>query len=142
MASSDHEIDPERADVETGLEQAPEVEELRLAECTMVVMYGTSVMRKPASVIFFIISRQMTPLIALEPNPVEHGSPDQAEIAVDVLDSQAEQDRDEMVVRPPEDLAVQRIGPADLVTVDQIRTGHVRPQRASSAGSYCASPSV
>ena len=101
-------------------------------------------MRKPASWIFFIISRQMTPLFFSSVHRVEDRPPHQPEVAVDVAHLQAEQQLDGVVVDAADDDAVQRIGAADLVAVDQVDVVAERAARARviSAGSYCASPSV
>ena len=101
-------------------------------------------MRKPASWIFFIISRQMTPLFFSRCTRVEDRAAHQPEVAVDVAHLQAEQQLDGVVVDAADDDAVQRIRAADLVAVDEIDVGRrtARHSTAISAGSYCASPSV
>ena len=83
-------------------------------------------MRKPASWIFFIISRQMTPLVFSRSTAVEDRAPHQPEVAVDVAHLQAEHQADDVVVEPADDDAVQRIRAADLVAVDEVGVGRER----------------
>jgi hypothetical protein len=58
----DDQREPELRDVDRRADHTADVEELRPAVRPVEMMDGHSAIRKPASWIFFIISRQMTPL--------------------------------------------------------------------------------
>ena len=86
-------------------------------------------MRKPASWIFFIISRQITPLVFSRSmrSKIERRISRKSQSTSRTL--QAEQQADDVVVDAADDDAVQRIGAADLVAVHQIDVGrHLRPE--------------
>src|SRR5579863_3339591 len=100
MPAPHHEFDPERADIDAGLEEPPEVEELRFAEGPMVVMDRHFGDPEPGVGDLLHHLEADDPAVAAELDPVEDRSPHQAEITVDVPQAQSEEDRHDMVVRP------------------------------------------
>ena len=81
--------------------------------------------------------------VALERKALEDVAAEQAEVAVDVAQVQAEHRLHQVVVDAADDLAVQRIVALDLPALDNVDIGQsCCVQQASSRGSYWASPSV
>ena len=124
--------------------QPPEVEELRLAVGAVVVVHR-HLGDAEAGVRDLLHHLQADDAaVLLEVHGVEDRAAHHAEVAVDVAHLQAEEQLDGVVIDAADDDAVQRIGAADLVAVDQIHVVVERGATATSisAGSYCASPSV
>ena len=87
-------------------------------------------MRKPASWIFFIISRQMTPLVFSRSirSKIERRIRRKSQSTSRTF--RPNSSADDVVIEAADDDAVQRIGAADLVAVHQIGVGrHLRPEQ-------------
>ena len=130
-----HEREPEPHDVDGRLQNAPEVEELRFAECPVIVV-DRDLGDSEACVVDLLHQLEADDAARLfQLDVLEHRSPHQAEITVDVPHRQAEEDADDMVIKAPDDDPVPRIGPADLVAVHQIGVGrHLGPQHGELGG--------
>src|SRR6185295_12632732 len=115
-----HQRVPELEDVDAGPEQAPEVEELRLAVGPMIVVHRHFGDAEPRVGDLLHHLQADDAAVLLEVHPVEDRPPHHAEVAVDVAHGEAEEDLDGVVVDAADDDAVQRIGAADLVAVDEI----------------------
>src|SRR5207247_2145055 len=121
VLAADHELAPEHQQVPAGPEQAPEIEKRGLAERAVVVTHRHLDDAEAAVLNLLHHLDADDPARLFEVDALENGASQQAEIAVDVAQLQAEQEADDVVVDPSDEDAVQRIGAADLVAVHEIR---------------------
>ena len=100
-----------------------EVEELRAAVRPVIVVHRHFDDAKPASWIFRIISRQMTPVSLLELDASKISRRIRRKSQSTSRDAQPEQQLHGVVIHAPDDDAVERIGAADLVAVHHVGVG-------------------
>src|SRR5215475_12527878 len=117
MLTQNHQLDPETEDIDTSLENAREIEELRFAKRAMVMVdrYLDDPEPRVLDLLHHLEADHAARLAQLD--LIENRPPHQAEITVDVADGQPEHQRDDVVVHPSDDDAVKRIRSADLVPV-------------------------
>src|SRR5215468_2789223 len=100
MLTQNHELHPEAEDVDAGLEDTREVEELRFPERAVVVVDRHFNDPEPAVLdLLYHLETDHTARLA-QLNLIENRAPHQAEITVDIADRQPEHQRDDVVVHP------------------------------------------
>src|SRR5262249_46062978 len=122
LAPDDERI-PEDQQIAAGPEQPAEIEELRPAVRPVEVMHRHFDDAEPA--VLYLLHHLDADDAArlLQVDPMKNRPPHQPEVAVDVSQPDAEQDADDVVIDAADDDAVQGIGAADLVAVDDVRAG-------------------
>src|SRR5678816_3491451 len=121
-AAPEHdELNPEFQDIDTGAEDAAEVEELRAAVRAVVVMHR-HLDDTEAGVLHLAHQLQADhAAVAIEFHAIEDLAPHQAEVAVDVAHAQREEHLHREVIHAADDDAMQRIRSADLVSGHHVR---------------------
>src|SRR5580765_5181511 len=113
MLTADDEREPQAHDIDSGLEDSAEIEELRFAVRAMIVMNRN--LGDPEARVLNLLHHLEANHTArlLQMDAVEDRAPHQAEIAIHVSNRQPEQDADDVVVQAADDDSMHGIGPAD-----------------------------
>ena len=129
MFAPDHQREPQEQEIPGGPDHPPDVEELGLAKRTVIVVHGHFGDPEPAilNLLHHLDADDAARLF--EVDSIEDRAPQQAKVAVDVSERQAEQVAHDVVIGASDEDPMHRIRAADLVAVDQIGLrDHLVPQ--------------